>query len=599
MKKLTLRKKVLLLALLGTIGSGTVILWQALKLLKSEVRRRIAAELRTTALAAAPEIERLLAVPDKGALVRYCRRLATATGLRFTVVLPDGTVAVETHHDPALMDSHKDRPEIEEALSGKNISTLRLSRTLRELFLYAAVPIKAGGVTKAILRAAKEFEEVKETVRPAANELLLPSFCIIAAGAFMLLLFMHRTLRPLRELQLAAKSHRHENPEALLPVPEVAELEDIALCFNRSVQRFRRRLNELEARQRELEAVLASMAEGVIAVDVNERLVALNRKAAVLLDIDPGATGGRFIQEVIRSSRLQELIQEALSSDEPIEGEVRIYGDPERILEVRGTGLKDGRGRKIGALVVLNDVTRIRHLETVRRDFVANVSHQLRTPITAIKGFVETMRDGAVDNPKEARRFLDIIARQVNRLQAIIEDLLMLARLESRGEEARLQRTLTSIAEVTKEVLEATAPKARDKNIRLLLDGDKEVLAPVNATLLSHAIMNLLDNAIKYSDPGTTVRVSVRREGESVKISVTDQGCGIEKRHLERIFERFYRVDPTKSDNLGGTGLGLAIVKHIAEVHGGSVEVESKLGEGSSFTLVLPAAPGKKSQQGL
>jgi two-component system phosphate regulon sensor histidine kinase PhoR len=229
-------------------------------------------------------------------------------------------------------------------------------------------------------------------------------------------------------------------------------------------------------------------------------------------------------------------------------------------------------------------------LESVRRDFVANVSHELRTPVTSIKGFVETLLDGAMHNPEELQRFLQIVAVQTDRLNAIIEDLLALSRIEQEEEKAEIELGQSPVRAVLETAVEVCRMKAAEKNIRLELACDAELAAPMNAPLLEQAVINLLDNAIKYSAPEQTVQIAAERSGGEIAIRVRDCGCGIGREHLLRIFERFYRVDKARSRKLGGTGLGLAIVKHMAQAHGGRASVESTPGQGSTFTIHLPLA---------
>ena len=253
--------------------------------------------------------------------------------------------------------------------------------------------------------------------------------------------------------------------------------------------------------------------------------------------------------------------------------------------------LHDASGRQMGAVVVLNDVTRIRRLENFRRDFVANVSHELRTPITAIKGFVETLLDGAMREPESAEKFLGIIARQADRLNAIINDLLLLSKLEQQGEQGTVTTESAAIRGVLDAAIELCAFKADRKNIPIQVRCEGTLRAKVNVPLLEQALVNLVDNAVKYSEPGKPVTVEAAlRNGGSLVIQVRDEGRGIEQEHLPRIFERFYRVDKGRSRDMGGTGLGLSIVKHIAQAHGGSVAVQSEPGKGSLFTITLPAA---------
>jgi two-component system phosphate regulon sensor histidine kinase PhoR len=253
----------------------------------------------------------------------------------------------------------------------------------------------------------------------------------------------------------------------------------------------------------------------------------------------------------------------------------------------------------MGAVVVLNDVTRLRRLEKTRRDFVANVSHELRTPVTSIKGFVETLKDGALEDPEDAHRFVDIIARQADRLDAIIEDLLALARIEREHEGEEIDRYPTRVLGVVESAFFSVQGKADDRQVTLRSEGDPDLEAWINPPLLEQAIVNLVDNAVKYSDQQTTVLVRVEGEGEELAVRVIDEGHGISAEHLPRLFERFYRVDKGRSRAEGGTGLGLAIVKHIAIAHGGSVEVDSVPGEGTTFTLRLPREPRPTSQLSL
>jgi two-component system phosphate regulon sensor histidine kinase PhoR len=239
---------------------------------------------------------------------------------------------------------------------------------------------------------------------------------------------------------------------------------------------------------------------------------------------------------------------------------------------------------------VLNDITRLRRLEKVRRDFVANVSHELKTPITSIRGAVETMGEGALESPESAERFLEMIARQADRLNVIIEDLLMLSRLEGEEEGREIELEKASIAPVLRAAMRSCESKAAYKSVTLEATCDEDIAARIDAALLEIAVVNLMDNAIKYSESGSKVLVSCEMSGGEIDIRVRDEGSGIAAKHLPRLFERFYRVDKARSRKLGGTGLGLAIVKHIAQVHGGSVSVESTPGEGSTFTIHLPLA---------
>jgi two-component system, OmpR family, phosphate regulon sensor histidine kinase PhoR len=353
------------------------------------------------------------------------------------------------------------------------------------------------------------------------------------------------------------------------------------------------KIGTLTRERNEREAVLSSMVEGVLAVDPDERIIAVNAAAAGLIDGEPTAAEGRTIQEVLRNPALQRVVAQTLSGQEPVEADIVMHvGSEDRYLQANGTLLhaSDADQSPVGAVVVLNDVTRLKRLEAVRRDFVANVSHELKTPVTSIKGFAETLEDGALDDPDAARRFVRIIAGQADRLNSIIGDLLALSTLEQSENEPHLSLEEADVCDVVHVAVEVCEPKAQAKGVAIGVSCASRPLAAVNRPLLEQAIVNLVDNAVKYSPEGSAVEVSLIEAVGEIVISVRDQGQGVPREHLPRLFERFYRVDKARSRDLGGTGLGLAIVKHIAQVHGGSVSVDSRVGEGSTFRIHLPRA---------
>jgi two-component system phosphate regulon sensor histidine kinase PhoR len=329
-----------------------------------------------------------------------------------------------------------------------------------------------------------------------------------------------------------------------------------------------------------------------VAIDTAERIMSVNPPAAAMFEHDRRDLKGRSIQEMVRNLALQSFVSNAVASEASLEQDITIYRQAEIILNMRSSPIIDGSGRRLGTLLVMTDVTRLRRLENMRRDFVANVSHEIKTPLTAIKGYVETLYNREVDTPEEMQRFLGIITKHANRLEAIVEDLLSLSRIERDNFRAALDLTAARLGDIFLTAIQVCQKNAAERNIAIHIEAGEDLQATVDATLLEQAILNLLDNAIKYSADGSRVEISAENRNGMTAIHIRDYGCGIAKRNLPRLFERFYRVDKARSRQLGGTGLGLAIVKHIVQAHDGEITVDSKLGEGSTFSIYLPQQAG-------
>ncbi len=364
----------------------------------------------------------------------------------------------------------------------------------------------------------------------------------------------------------------------------ILQLGRLAHALNAMARSLAERMDALAEISSEQDAILRSMVEGVITINRDGKIQRVNKAACLLLSINGESSKGRLVNDVIHNVELQRFIEAALSSQETRSDVVTVVGDDERVFGANSSALLTEQGVFVGTLVVLHDITRIQKLEKIRKDFVANVSHELRTPITSIKGFVETLLDGAMHDPESLQKFLGIIGRHSERLNAILSDLLMLARLEVSGEN-QIEVTSLKLRDIAQDAFEACSSKAESKGISVSVDVSDNERIMGNASLVEQALVNLIDNAIKYSDSGDRVLVKCDAADEMCRVMVTDSGPGIDKSHLSRLFERFYRIDQGRSRQMGGTGLGLAIVKHIVQLHGGRIEVESTLGEGSTFSM--------------
>ena len=524
------------------------------------------------------------------------RRLDRASGTRITLIAADrpgvarGQVLADSEANPATMDNHAGRPEFLIAVQGRPGKAIRPSPTLHQNMMYVAIPVTENGRITTVLRTAIPLTRVNDALATLYGSIGI-SALVVAVIAALIGWYVSRGIsRQMADIKIGAQRLAAGDFTQKLYVPRVEEFASVAESINQMAEELDDRLRRLTHERNEREAVLASMVEGVLAVDTEERVIAVNAAAARLLESDPAEAEGKSIQEIVRNPDLQHVVAQTLAGQRPVEADIVIrVGAEDRNLQANGTLLHgDGEGDVVGAVVVLNDVTRLKRLEAVRRDFVANVSHELKTPVTSIKGFAETLEDGALDDPTAARRFVRIISGQADRLNSIIEDLLALSTLEQSGDSPLLQLEEADLCDVVAVALEVCGPKAEAKHIALDETCAGSLFARVSPPLLEQAVVNLVDNAVKYSAEGSVVEVALTETGEEIVVSVTDQGQGVAREHLPRLFERFYRVDKARSRDLGGTGLGLAIVKHIAQIHGGRVSVDSVVGRGSTFRIHLP-----------
>jgi two-component system phosphate regulon sensor histidine kinase PhoR len=516
--------------------------------------------------------------------------LGADTGTRITIIAPDGVVLADTQGTPARMENHRFRPEVQAALNGEVGSNMRTSATVHQRFLYVAVPSRArqGWVIRVALPYVQFERHVRESTNVLALGVVLAVVLILPVGA----LFTRRITHPLEAMRASLRRLEQNEFGVRLDPGADDEIGQLARTLNQAQERLEHTIRSLTGQRNQREAIVASMVEGLVAVDGEGSVLLINASARALLDLDQQPVEGRALVESVRQPDFIDFVREVQGSTGPLGRELVLRGTQLRWLELHGAPLRFGAGEASGAVVVFNDVTRVHRLEQTRKDFVANVSHELKTPVTSIKGFLETLvQGGALEDPVQARRFLGIIARQTDRLTAIIDDLLYLSRLEHEGE--GIPRHPVNLAQVVEGCIADFQDAAQVRGVTLAAQADAGPHRIAgDASLLTRAIDNLLDNAIKYSPAKSRVDVALRREANVVLFEVRDQGIGIPEEHLPRITERFYRVDTARSREMGGTGLGLAIVKHVALVHRGTLRVESRLGRGSCFTLRFPADSG-------
>ncbi len=527
---------------------------------------------------------------NREAFARLCRNYQQSSGVRIVLLSAASKIEFDSRNRPEDVEKQLNRPEVRQALAGTAADEIHYNAALYEQAMYLAAPLNRNDELAGILYLSASLAALDESVGRLRLQVLLAA--LIAAGLAIPLAWWtaERMAAPLGQLRGAASALADSKWGTRVAIPDARELATLAESFNRMAETFQQRFSVLVQNNNEQKAVLASMAEGVLAVDSQERVISMNTACGRLLGLDPMQAQGRLLQEVVRNVDLSRFITRALGGPEPVEADVLLHGDRQRVMQAQGSALHDLEGGAIGAVVVLNDVTDFRRLEHIRRDFVANVSHELKTPITSIKGFVETLLDGAMRDPVDSERFLRIIDKQAERLHAIIEDLLSLSKIEQSEDADTIVLEPSLVRPVLESAAHACQAAAKERDIAVTISCDAELKGKLNPMLLEQAIINLLDNAIKYSEPGREVRVGSEASDGELIITVADRGNGIAAEHMPRIFERFYRVDRARSRKLGGTGLGLAIVKHIVQAHRGRIDVDSTLGVGTTFTIHLPRA---------
>jgi two-component system, OmpR family, phosphate regulon sensor histidine kinase PhoR len=587
-KKRRLMRQLFPSYLVITLASVLVVSGYALSFARQFYLERTQMDLKIEGQLLEKSIIRLLSPLDEAAIDRLVKDAAGGTVTRVTVILPGGRVVGDSEKVPAEMGSHLDREEIRDAIRGSVGVSIRRSDTLGKQMMYVALPLTVKRHLMGVLRTSIPVTAINARLSAIRLRIGIGGLLVALLASAVSWFVSKRITTPIERLRDGAQRFAAGDLFHRLPSPSTLEFAGLAEAMNQMAQQLQQRLDEITSQRKNTEAVLSSMREGVIATDLDQRVISFNPTAARLFAVPAKRIIGSSVLEIARNLDFQELIKRSLSTGEQLESDIVYYQKAEYILNVHCAPLLDALQRRIGVLVVISDVTQLRRLENMRRDFAASVSHEIKTPLTAIKGFVETLSTGTLDDREETRRFLNIIDKHVNRLTAIIDDLMQLSRIERDDEIKQLGLERCRIVDVLNTAIGLCADGSAKKQIDVRLSCDAALSGCFDASLLEQAAVNLLDNAIKYSPAHSAIRIEARRVNGEIQIRFTDQGMGIAKKHLLRLFERFYRVDKSRSRGPGGTGLGLAIVKHIAQAHGGSISVESELEKGSTFILHLP-----------
>lgn len=571
------------IVLLGALFVGLLVRYQ----LSADLRGELELNLRRTCLVLAPDARKQILAEHFESPDEELRKLGSATGLRLTWIRLDGRVVGDTHAAADLMENHDSRKEFREAMAEGFGRQERASSTIGREMLYVAYALEHEGERIGVIRAAMPLDDIQKQLS-RVDRIILVGAALGALGAALCGLFVARQItRPITNITRMAEAVREGDYAARtqdLPHDEIGLL---GQAINELSAELTNQLADSSAEKGRLQAVLAGMVEGVVALDDEDRILFSNQTARDFLDIDPTDSPDGRLSEMAELGGLSELIRSARKLSGPARATLSARRDgAELLLDAHATPFGTDEAR--GIALVLNDVTELRRLELVRSDFVANVSHELKTPLTAIQGYVETLLEGAIHDPDNNIRFLEKVDVHTGRLVHLVSDLLSLARIQSEESVSRL--TKVDLVAVVDEVVREKVDEAQKREQKVLVEcDDPRVLVMGDRDSLFQVVGNLVENAIKYSPREETIKLALGSRKDHCWLEVRDRGIGIPANEVDRVFERFYRVDKARSRELGGTGLGLSIVKNLVAAMGGRIELTSKLGRGSTFRIELPA----------
>lgn len=527
------------------------------------------------------------AMLDQETAQQFCERAALQTSTRITVIRRNGRVLGDSAADPDTMENHRDRPEIRAALDGQEGISVRYSETVKRELMYAALPVVADGEIVGVMRVSLTTADIEALLGELYGRIAVATVVLLLL-TLLATIFISRNIRkPIRNLHEGALAYSRGELDHQIPVTGPRELRELAVTVRTMAKELKERLRALEGQRRETEELLNAIREPLLLLDQELRVQRLNLAAAHLAGHDTLGIIGRPLIELFRSAELDQFARSVASGDVHEETTVVHYGTRETRLNVWGLRLSsEGSLLQGDILLLMRDVSKEHQVEQIRRDFVANVSHELKTPLTMVKGAVETLRDLPEEGPEVRSRFEGMIESHTDRMIALVEDLLSLARIEQ-SDASQVPKKKTPVRDLLAEAASTAEPVLRERSATIVVEAPEDLAVSVHPPLLIQALSNLIDNAVKYSEPGKTVYLRGRKVETTIHLEVEDTGWGIPVRDQERIFERFYRVDRSRSRERGGTGLGLSIVRHVALIHGGSVSLESTPGKGSTFSIQL------------
>jgi two-component system phosphate regulon sensor histidine kinase PhoR len=522
------------------------------------------------------------------ALFTRIKVLSDTIQSRITLIDRNGKVIADSERAPRelpMMENHASRPEVRAAFNGEVGIDTRFSATLKVEMLYVALPIRDRSAVVGAVRLALPLDNVRSVLSGVRH--LIGWALLFALGLAFVVgsILASGIVKPLNRIIRVSRKYAQGDFSRRIELNSQDEISELARTLNGMAADIEDKIREITLRNQQLGAIFSSMIEGVIVVDRSNRIISVNPSVERIFGVSRELSERKLFLEAIRNNDLAEIISSVLEKGEPVSGELSLQWPVQGDFRINATPIFAG-GAVNGCLIVIHDITQMRKLERMRSDFIANISHELKTPLTSIKGFVETLLEGALEDKENSRDFLRIVQEHTERLTNLINDLLQLSYLESRHAALDTERVnLRALAEL---VLSGFTAQIKKKHLRVSNDLDKEVVLSLDKEKMQQVFTNFLDNAIKFNKDGGSIRLSHEQLNGAIKIVVEDSGVGIPKKDCDRIFERFYRVDKARSRALGGTGLGLSIVKHIIELHGGSVGVESSEGFGSSFWFILP-----------